>query len=359
MMYFPIFALCARALLGQMDLSDYPDTIAVLDEDIEMNTDPSLVDLEQMSDDFVLETKKIDIPGYATAFNPSILRWKDAFLLSFRIRDPMGLTNNFGLIWLDKDFKLASAPYVVEVRGTTPEYPSKQQDPRLIAVGNKIYMIFSNSIEGINQDIRRMHIAELHFEKGKFYLDKPECISRYAGASNQRWEKNWVPFDFDGKLYLAYSIFPHNIFSPILGTGACETIASTFGSIKWEWGVLRGGTPALPLDEKEYLAFFHSSILMPTVHSGGKKIQHYFMGAYTFSRKHPFSITRISPKPIVGKNFYRGLAYKTWKPLCVVFPCGYVMDDRYVWVVYGRQDHEIWVVKLDKQKLLNTLILTK
>lgn len=83
---------------------------------------------------------------------------------------------------------------------------------------------------------------------------------------------------------------------------------------------------------------------------------HYFMGAYLFSEKPPFQMTSISPEPIIGPNFYSGKKHQTWKPLRVVFPGGFVYDDTYIWVVYGRQDHEAWVVKLDREGLINSLI---
>jgi len=35
----------------------------------------ALIDLDSMAQDFVLETKKIEIPGYPCAFNPAIVRW--------------------------------------------------------------------------------------------------------------------------------------------------------------------------------------------------------------------------------------------------------------------------------------------
>jgi predicted GH43/DUF377 family glycosyl hydrolase len=169
-----------------------------------------------------------------------------------------------------------------------------------------------------------------------------------------RSEKNWVPFEYNHELLLSYSIIPHRIMRPLQGKSTCETVALTRRSIKWNWGVLRGGTQAFVVDGN-YLAFFHCSKSMATAHSGGKSIPHYFMGAYTFEKDPPFGLIKISPKPIVGKNFYHGPAYKTWKPLRVVFPAGFVFDDAYIWVVYGRQDHEIWVVKLEKQKLLASL----
>ena len=351
------FALASVSLFSrQIDSSDYSSP-PLAEEEEEKNPDPSLVDLERWSDSFVLETRKIEIPGYPTSFNPSLVRWGDSYLLSFRIRNlATGSTNQIGLAWLDADFHLISETKVLKVRGVGQSYPCKQQDPRLILVGGRLYMVFSNSIEGIPRDIRRMYIAELHIEGGEFYIQSPECITRFSGETPQRWEKNWVPFDYEGNLLMAYSLFPHRILRPNLGTGSCETIASTFRELHWKWGALRGGTPALILNDDEYLAFFHSSVLLSTVHSKGRKIQHYFMGAYTFSRSIPFSIIRISPKPIVGKNFYRGPAYRTWKPLRVVLPCGFSIDERFIWVVYGRQDHEIWVAKLDKKGLLDSLV---
>ena len=119
--------------------------------------------------------------------------------------------------------------------------------------------------------------------------------------------------------------------------------------------MLRGGTPGLLID-KEYLAFFHCSKGMATQQSEGKMMTHYFMGAYTYSASPPFALTRVSPKPIIGKNFYNGPMHNTWKPLRVVFPCGFVFDQKHIWIVYGRQDHETWVVKLDRNAFFKSLV---
>ncbi len=84
---------------------------------------------------------------------------------------------------------------------------------------------------------------------------------------------------------------------------------------------------------------------------------HYFFGAYTFSKAHPFEINRISPEPIIAKGFFSGAIYKPyWHPIRCVFPGGFVYDEQFIWVVYGRQDRELWVVKLDRHKLIGGLI---
>lgn len=80
------------------------------------------------------------------------------------------------------------------------------------------------------------------------------------------------------------------------------------------------------------------------------------MGAYTFDSKPPFSLLAVSPEPIVAKDFYQPPYYKNWKPLRCVFPAGIVLDEDYIWLSYGRQDHEVWIAKIDKKRLLNSLV---
>ncbi len=322
---------------------------------------PPLVDLEDSLSDFVLETKKLDIPEYPGAWNPSLIRYKGSFLLCFRTYHPKTkmATDRIGLVWLDDNMNPISPPQLVDFRTLDPWALPKRQDPRLVAVGERIFLVYNNVLRGVTeQETRRMFVAELHYDGHRFFVEQSEGFLEYPEKKMARSEKNWVPFEYQGNLLLAYSLFPHRIFQPLFGKSSCDEVASTFSEIKWGWGVLRGGTPAL-LEGDEYLAFFHSSKSKTTLHSRGKDIPHYFMGAYTFSKNPPFEITRMSPKPIVGKNFYHGKRHKTWKPLFVVFPGGFVADEKHIWVSYGRQDHEVWFVKLDKKALLKSLVPVK
>ncbi len=320
-----------------------------------------LIDLEKKTQDFVLETKKIEIPGFPDAFNASIVRWNNALLLSFRFRDPITLsTDGIGFVWLDEEFNIVGDPQILDVRLMEPmsrnSMPSSwAQDPRLIVVAERLYIVYSNIYKSLLGEKRRMLVAELQMDETNLYIENPQWLLNFEGADKTFQEKNWVPFDYQGNLLLSYSLNPHVVFYPIPGTANCELLASTNAKIKWHWGTLRGGTQALIVGD-EYLAFFHSSKNMTTIQSAGKEMQHYFMGAYTFNTEMPFEITRISPEPIVGKNFYNGPVHKTWKPLRVVFPCGYVFDDNYIWVSYGRQDHEVWIVKLDRKGLYKSLV---
>ena len=221
----------------------------------------------------------------------------------------------------------------------------------------KCIVYSDNCNEVVTEGGFRMHVGELDFDGDKFFLTKLESLTDFPGVSSKRREKNWVPFDYQGNLLLAYSLLPHKIFRPDLDqSGECELFATTSSDISWKWGELRGGTPALR-NGNEYLAFFHSSIKVATDHSNQKSIPHYFIGAYTFEKDSPFAITSISKEPIIGKNFYHGKTYSPyWHPVQVVFPCGFVFNDDYILLSYGRQDHEIWIAKIDKAGLLDSLV---
>lgn len=319
----------------------------------------SPIDLEQRAQDFVLETKKIEIPGHPLAFNPGIIRWQGRLLMSFRIiPDPKQSFNaEIGLVWLNENFQSMSEPQLLNLRDEFSSVPCRAEDARLISISKKLYMVYADNAEHkLSKGGFRVYIAELHYDGEHFILGHTECLHCFEKESRQVREKNWVPFNYQENLLLSYSLVPHLIFYPRLdGSGICDTLSRITHSITWDWGELRGGTPGQIVDD-QYLAFFHSSKDMATLHSDGKKITHYFMGAYTYSSSPPFEITAISPEPIVGKNFYKGTKYKPyWKPIRCIFPCGYVFNDKYIWIAYGRDDHEAWVAKLDKEKLLKSL----
>jgi predicted GH43/DUF377 family glycosyl hydrolase len=342
---------------GVINFSDYLYSEEKDQDDDQYPIPHDLLDLEKMTQDFVLETKKIEFPEYPGAFNPSIVRWHGSLLMSFRIYNlHNGSTNPFALVWLDENFEPISVPQVFELPFYNPILPSKQQDPRLISVGDRLYVAYNNILENItHREVRRMFLAELFYDGEKFTTGNPECLADFEGNNSMRYEKNWVPFEYSGELLFGYSILPHRILRPLCGTSSCQTIASSKGNIQWKWGVLKGGTQAI-LDKDHYLAFFHSWTDLPTVQSNGRKISHYLVGAYTFEAQPPFAITAISPGPIVSENFYRPPYYKTWKPLRCVFPAGIIFDEDHIWISYGRQDHEMWIAKLDKKALLQSLV---
>lgn len=319
----------------------------------------SLVDLEEDPDDFVIEAKQILIPGYPHAFNPSLVRCEGKLLMSFRtlLNLKQKFTSTIGLVWLDEEFNIEGEPYLLNFRGERSKAPIRIDDVRLIDIEGKIHLVYSDNPHPVlSRGGFRVYLAELAVGKDSFSVNNIECLQEFPGEDPQRREKNWVPFDFKGQMLLAYSIEPHLIFQPNGGLGTCKELASTFSNPNWDLGELRGGTPAL-MEDGQYIAFFHSSINMQTVHSEEKIMPHYFMGAYTFDPHPPFKMRQISRRYITAKSFYSGPTYEPyWKPVKVVFPCGLVSDsDRYL-VSYGRDDHECWIAAFLKSSLMNSLI---
>ncbi len=318
-----------------------------------------LLDLEAFAQDFVLETKRIEVPGYPFAFNPSIARWRGQLLMSFRVvPDPKRkYESEIGVVFLNQDFEAMTPPQLLNLRDENTIAPNRAEDARLITIGDRIFIIYSDNPEVVlSRGGFRMHVAELIFDSEHFIVENTEKLLRFEGESKELREKNWVPFVYQGTLLMAYSLTPHQIFFPRLdGSETCDTLFSTHKAAPWDLGTLRGGTPAV-LEDDHYLAFFHSSKRQASIHSKGKEILHYFMGAYAFSKEPPFHITAMSPSPIVGKNFYSGTDYPHyWFPVRCAFPCGILSDKDFVFITYGRDDHECWVAKLDKHKLLQSL----
>lgn len=305
------------------------------------------LDLEVMAQDFVIEVKQLQIPGHPNACNPSLIRWHNQFLLSFdayiqRNDQPDGI----GIVYLDDDFNVIGKPKILDLP------MNLWQDSRLITITDRLYLVFNGSIAG---GIRRMFVVQVELDGEKFILNTPEALLYFPGENADQWERNWIPFVSEDALFLTYSLAPHRVLRPILGTQTCEEISSTPLYCAWNWGTPKPGTAA-HLDGDHYLALFHSTKVMTTKHSEEKSVQHYFMGAYTFENRPPFAITAISQTPIVGKGFYHGQEYAMIKPCRVVFPCGIVIDDQFAWVVFGRQDHEVWMAKLEKRGLYESLV---
>ena len=278
------------------------------------------------ADEIVLEEFQITIPGFPNAFNPSIVSWRGEWLLSFRVEHPTTSISYTGLIWLDRDFQPLGEPQILW------DLPS--EDGRLFTRGEQLFLCFNDRWE----HFRKIFVAELQLEGDIFALGSCRRLSFLA----KRVEKNWSPFIWNGRICFVYSISP---FQPVEMTKdvLCQVIPAHTPPIRWPWGMLRGGTQAIPISDRDYITFFHSSI------SNEEQVR-YFMGAMTFSSGPLFSITGMSKRPIIGEGFY-----SDDKKRQIIYPAGVVMEGDFFYLSYGKDDHEVWIAKLDRQKLLDQL----
>lgn len=315
-----------------------------------------VLNLERNVQDFILETKQIILPEYPKAFNPSIVRWKGEIWMSFRFfPDPNDVwVAGIGMVKLNELFEPVGPSYILNFLDHSQAIIHSLEDGRLITSGEQLFIVYNDHHEPDPRWLRRVCCAELDFNGENFYCKKYDIFLSFEGENRERQEKNWTPFSYQNQVLFSYSLNPHLIMRP-LSRNACHFVCTSKANFQWEWGEVRGGTPALLLNG-EYFAFYHSMCKLKTVHSKGKSMLHYFMGAYTFSAKPPFSITRISKDPIVGQDFYKPQNHYYWSPRRVVYPCGVIADENFIWVSYGREDREMWVAKMDRKQLLDSLV---
>lgn len=316
------------------------------------------LDLDALANQkIILSTKRILLPEYPHAQNPSILKTDQGFLLSFRITQYPWISQ-IGVVLLDEQFEPIIEPQILDTRSDNKEIASHSEDATLFTYNNRIYLLYNDIIE-VNRpwygDRRDMFLAELIEEEGVFTLKSPLKLIYEQKYFNQLWQKNWAGFVWNNQLLLKYSTYPHEILFPSLADGACYSCYETTPQIDWQFGHLRGSGAALMVDG-EYLAFFHSGIQVTSaVTSERDHLWHYFAGAYTFSPNPPFEITRISPHPIVGEGFYASSGLEKR----IIFPGGFVIDEPYIYLAYGKDDCELWIATIDKKELMKSLIPVK
>ncbi len=307
------------------------------------------------TENLVIETKRIYLEAYPDAFNPSIIKTDYGYLLTFRYCPDRTLDSYsfVGVVRLDESFEQISPPQLLDTRYGDTIIPPHSEDGRILYVEGRMYVIYNDNQELIlctNKNRRDIFVAELIDNGDNFTLVSPVKLKHLQKYEDQLWQKNWVPFDWQGILLMGYSIRPHEVLFADLINGDCHALGISKVKYDWKYGILRGGTPALMVGN-EYLAFFHSSLRKKSDVSNGKKLLHYFMGAYTFSPKPPFAIQKISTEPIIADGFYtKSDALKR-----IIFPGGFVVNGDLIYVVYGKDDREIWIATIDKNKLMSSM----
>lgn len=298
----------------------------------------------------------IQLEAFPGAFNPSIFKTEEGFILTFRylpepVKEPW--ISFIGAVLLNETFEQISEPQLLNVRLNHHQALSQAEDARIFEHNKRIYVIYNDNPDVTNTSIadrRDIYMAELFYSNQVFSLSIPIKLYHPKNYAAQLWEKNWSPFSWNNTLFLSYFLNPHEVLQANLESGCCEPVFSSNTSVSWKWGQLRGGTPAILVDG-EYLAFFHSSKEMVSQGTKRKAMWHYFTGAYTYSPNPPFNLTKVSKRPIEEKSFY----VKSPHPKRVIYPGGFVISENNIYLAFGKNDCEIWIATIDKNKLMNSL----
>jgi len=304
----------------------------------------------------VVSAKRIVLKEFPEAFNPSIIEFGDGFLLTFRYApDIYGMpsVSYIGVVLLNDALEPVSVPQLLSTRLKKSKTPSQSEDARVFAYRDRLFLLYNDNLEIVYPRYwqrRDMYVSELFYEEGQFVLSSPLKLT-YEEKRHVLWQKNWVPFIHDNTLLLSYMFNPHEVIYPNFINGSCYHFYETSARFDWPLGAIRGGTPALLVDG-QYLSFFHSGVVLSTPASWDWDIWHYFMGAFTFSSKPPFEVTKMSARPIVADEFY----VTSGREKRVIFPGGFVVSGSKIILAYGKDDCEIWIAALDKEALMNSLV---
>ena len=315
----------------------------------------SWIDFNSLSSgkQIITDLKHLEFPDFPGTHNPSLIQNDQGFLLTFRYSPDLNNApwiSYIGLVQFDLSLNPVSTPYLLNTRRENSKTPSQAEDARLFSYRNRLFVIYNDNIEVVHPsygDRRDMFIAELIWTNDHYELSTPLKLYYEAEYSRQLWQKNWIPFEYEGKLFFSYTINPHLVLYPNLMTGACYSFYDTDFPSQWQFGKLRGSSQAQLMDG-EYFAFFHSSICDASEASFNNELWHYFMGAYTFSAKPPFQITSMTPRPLVTEGMYTRSYNKKKK---VVFPGGFAVVGPFIYLAYGKDDCEIWIMTIDKEAL--------
>ena len=334
---------------------------------------------------------------FTNKLNPAIERWDNRTLIIWR---PNLYDSSITVSWLTDDLSsIDSAFSHAGLAASTPipikifKFNQMREDPRLLAMRDGSLVIAYTSKESLFQPPKQCFIVgKKNLLTGILEFNDTVLLETKDSKITQ---KNWIPFEFNDRLLFIQSIEPlhiveHIAHDPMTKRAQLRSIVKV-GSNKhasnglnyfsntssdvslrmlyhhphtplssiWSanYGLpIRGGTPAI-LIRGVYLAFFHtvSKFQLPT------DLRTYFMGDITFCPRPPFNVHTISRHPIVNESMYQGKWTDSPKIDYVMFPIG-IMRDRekendFVWLSFGHQDIEGWVVQFELDGLFQSMEL--
>lgn len=288
-----------------------------------------------------------------SAYNAALIRHKGVFVMVTRIDAPdakakNGMSQSLAAVALDASF-VPMGPHTVLQTGATPS----DEDPSLVEFDDDLYVVY-NAIGGCGRTMRIGRITMTPSVDGgfSFGIEGIKDMLFTADGTTRCVEKNWTPFVYAGDLHFIYEANPPlviNVAREDLRSNSLKSITASLVSkgthrVLWNYGEMRGGTPAVyDATRDRYVSFFHSRTMV----EGPLGLRlYYVMGFYTFAKEPPFDIEELVSVPLVGPRYYDN-------PGCisVAFPRGLVIDGNQVHVSYGKDDNAIGVTTFDKAAL--------
>ncbi len=302
-------------------------------------TDRISAKLKLLQDEPNLLQNNFMIGGFC---NPSLIFFQQRYLVAARRPDWSPV---IVFAWLKKqsdnnaDFSidesssfLGIGPGVTELRGVSG-YNSNGEDPRLFVINEETMLMIRTDV---SSKPFRLKIAYFQYEKSDenshFQLINDTILQppNYE-QTHEHSQKNWSPFlTIQNELYFVYLIHdsltivrqnPHKldymeIVSDVSNDGKVSSL--------WQYGPVRGGSPAHRLGKTRYLSFFHSQIPTPNT---GPYWHSMYMGAYLFTGNKPFQLLAMSRAPLYNDGWFEGAWMQAYQTLYVYFAVNFYFID--------------------------------
>jgi len=223
------------------------------------------------------------------------------------------------------------------IKNSNSNFAEGFEDPRVFKFRNKLWIICH--FRGINFPYPSL-VNTNNFNNNNiliFPIDNSSNPILLYYKNMQKYEKNWMPFEYNNNLYIVYSVIPsHKILLVDINTGNCTNIYETKARIpSREFG--NGSPPQLiKIFNKEYFI----GILHIRGHKNNDNIIIRKNIFYLFKKNPPFNIKYISNIFNLDSIFYE-----------IEFVVGLMVDQnkKLVYISYGVDDcyNIITSIKID------------
>jgi predicted GH43/DUF377 family glycosyl hydrolase len=256
-----------------------------------------------------------EAPGWRS--NSSILVDGNGYLFAFRNK---WWGSDIFVGHLDADFRPSGQARQLGLEHAVADVG--REDPRLFRFLGKPHVSFTGASKGKHAPAHNQLYARLSDDG----IAVEEIFApHYPGRD--RWEKNWVFFQFQGELYAVYSFAPCRVLK--ISGNTASLAYETPTNINWIGGIIRGGAAPVRVHD-ELWCFTHDRI--------PERVRWiYRTGLVALDGKPPFAVRRIVPGPILTAD-------STTKPInhpsAVVFAGGAIRrgDD---WII-AHGIHDRW-----------------
>lgn len=274
------------------------------------------------------------------AYNPSLIRYQNKLLATCRAHDRNDWRTNLYIAQLTNDLKVE---WCSKLEAPASLVDQSHEDARLFIFNNELWVSWTIGLWPVSVHRSKVALGKVRQVAGQWQIDS-YFVPEYGRNDGTRMEKNWLPFECNGKLWAYYETNEHDqVFIRFEGPAVVETVRSP--APKWNYGPIHGG--AIGAAKDDTLWFFFNS----RINGNGTTLDRYHIGCAELRRLPPFEVLRIGKKPVLyGQEGYNLDGYRFFKPN-VCFATGLVQEKDRLLLAHGWNDAEARVAKLKEGEL--------